>query len=75
LGRFYSDAQNGLPVGDVYPAGSKGARTVIMFHELAHHLKPEGIVDDRFSSADSDKNTQTVMKNCKDTIDKDSTKK
>lgn len=75
LGRFYSGAQNGLPVGDVYPAGSNGAREVIMLHELTHHLHPEGIVDDRFSTADSDKNTQTVMKNCKDTIDKDSTKK
>lgn len=75
LGRFYSDAQNGLPVGDVYPAGSNGARAVIMLHELAHHLHPEGIVPDALSPADSDKNTQTVMKNCKDTIDKDSTKK
>lgn len=48
---------------------------VIMFHELAHKVQPDGFVDDSFSTTNSDKNTQTVMKNCKDTIDKDSTKK
>jgi hypothetical protein len=52
-----------------------GARMVIMFYELAHKVQPDGFVDDSFSTTNSDKNTQTVMKNCKDTIDKDSTKK
>src|ERR1700686_1164605 len=66
-GRFYATSQNGLSVGDVYPPGSLGARMVIVLHELAHKVHPEGITHD--GSLDStvgasEKNTQKVIEHC-----------
>jgi hypothetical protein len=75
-GRFYPDSGNGLSVGDLYPAGSFGARAVILFHELAHKLDPKGFQDDvgppPLSMPDtkkSDENTKLVVDKCKDAID------
>lgn len=71
-GRFYSDSNNGILVGGVYPAGSLGARMVIMLHELAHQIQPPGFTHDgRLTDpADaSEKNTTRVMEHCAKAID------
>ena len=71
-GRFYSDSDNQLPVGDVYPPGSPGARMTILLHELAHKVQPPGITHDGAVDSppgESEKNTQKVLKNCEKAID------
>jgi RHS repeat-associated protein len=62
-GRFYPDSKSGIPIGGVFPPGSHGARMIILLHELAHKVFPD-FPDDSLSSADSDKNTKTVMDHC-----------
>jgi RHS repeat-associated protein len=72
-GRFYSDSQNQLLVGGVYPPGSVGARMVILLHELAHKIQPPGITHDGAldsSPGASDKNTDRVIEHCEKAIDK-----
>jgi hypothetical protein len=75
-GRFYADSGNGLLVGDRYPAGSFGARAVILLHELAHKIDPKGFQDDAGPGLlgmpdmkKSEANTKLVVDNCKDAID------
>ncbi len=66
-GRFYADGNNGLLVGGVYPAGSLGARMVILLHELAHKVNPPDFTHDGRLTDPSDaseKNTDRVMKHC-----------
>ena len=65
-GRFYSNSDNQLPVGDKYKPGSNGARTVILLHELAH--KTGLIPSDNFSTLQSERNTKTVIEHCADAI-------
>ncbi len=65
-GRFYPGGPNGLPVGGVFQPGSSGARSIILFHELAHKV---GLIpSDAFSTLQSDNNTQTVMGHCGGTV-------
>jgi hypothetical protein len=63
-------------VGDRYPAGSFGARAVILLHELAHKIDPKGFQDDAGPGLlgmpdmkKSEANTKLVVDNCKDAID------
>ena len=62
-GRFYASSDNQLPLVG-YDPGSYGARMDILFHELAHKVQPPSIVDDKFSTAESDKNAKTVADHC-----------
>ncbi|HYL17035.1 MAG TPA: RHS repeat-associated core domain-containing protein [Terriglobales bacterium] len=65
LGRFYTDRYNWSLVGDVYSAGSFGARSVILLHELAHKVMPPGfIANDADTPGASEKNTQMVINHC-----------
>jgi RHS repeat-associated protein len=71
-GRFYSDSQNGLLIGGVYPPGSDGARMVILLHELAHKVVPPGFTHDGALDSppgESDKNTDRVLEHCEKAID------
>ncbi|HEY5030599.1 MAG TPA: hypothetical protein VIK39_19505 [Candidatus Angelobacter sp.] len=75
-GRFYADSGNGLLVGDLYSAGSFGARAVILLHELAHKIDPKGFQDDvdpgqlgMPNTSKSEANSKLVVDKCKDAID------
>lgn len=75
-GRFYADSGNGLLVGDRYSSGTLGARMVILLHELAHKLNPQGFQVDMGpgplympDTKKSDANTKLVVDHCKDAID------
>ena len=64
LGRFYTDRWNSSSVGG-FSAGSFGARSVILLHELAHIVSPpEFIGSDAGTPGTSEKNTQMVVDHC-----------
>jgi|HubBroStandDraft_6_1064221.scaffolds.fasta_scaffold575698_2 hypothetical protein len=66
LGLFYTDRYNSGPVGDYvgYEAGTFGARSVILLHELAHKVMPPGFIPVDVDPGASEKNTKTVIDNC-----------
>src|SRR5262249_39601641 len=68
-GRFYGDSNNGNLVGGVFAPGSRAARMIILLHELAHKVTPPGFIDDRWSTADSEKNTLTTVEHCKKAVE------
>jgi RHS repeat-associated protein len=64
LGRFYTDRYNSNSVGG-FSAGSFGARSVTLLHELAHKVNPPGIIpNDAGTPGASEKNTQMVIDHC-----------
>jgi len=64
LGRFYTDRYNWNSVGG-FSAGSFGARSLILLHELAHIVSPPGFIgSDADTPGASEKNTQMVIDHC-----------
>lgn len=63
-GRFYAGSQNQDPVGGKYQPGTYGARMTILFHELSHKLNIPGFLNDAFSPAQSERNTQLLLQHC-----------
>src|SRR4029077_10386262 len=68
LGRFYTDRYNSNSVGG-FSAGSFGARSVILLHEVAHKVNPPGfIASDADTPGATEKNTQLVIEHCLNAI-------